>query len=188
MKAIDYFDKYQKRIFSDNKEEAVDAVQDMFAEFVEEANQLAKSRNIKKYKSFLSVLNEMNRKWNAVSTLMTKKNGYSPIKENGFINGYNTVGAVRRLSDTLSKATFELNDNVTRLRAISGNLDHFVNECISKFKSANFGVISDFQEKINFEEQRKNRYIAGLYYCEEEGMYLRIDYNPFIEKGYIMFL
>ena len=42
MKAIDYYDKYQKRIFSDNKEEAVDAVQDMFAEFVEEANQLAK--------------------------------------------------------------------------------------------------------------------------------------------------
>lgn len=188
MKAIDYYDKYQKRIFSDNKEEAVDAVQDMFAEFVEEANQLAKSRNIKKYKSFLSVLNEMNRKWNAVSTLMTKKNGYSPIKENGFINGYNTVGAVRRLSDTLSKATFELNDNVTRLRAISGNLDHFVDRCIAKFKSANFGVISDFQEKINFEEQRKNRYIAGLYYCEEEGMYLRIEYNPFIEKGYIMFL
>lgn len=188
MKAIDYFDKYQKRIFSDNKEEAVDAVKDMFAEFIEEANQLAKSRNIKKYESFLSILNEMNRKWNAVSTLITKKNGCSPIKENGFINGYNSMLTVKKLINTLSKATFEINDNVTRLRAISGNLDHFVNECISKFKNANFGVVSDFQYKINFEEQRKNRYIAGLYYCEEEGAYLRIDYNPFIEKGYIMFL
>lgn len=188
MKAIDYYDKYRKRIFSDNKEETVNAVNDMFIEFMDEANQIAKSRNVKKKESYRSILKEMNHKWNAVSTLMTKKNGYSPIKENGFINGYNTVGAVRRLSDTLSKATFELNDNVTRLRAISGNLDHFVDRCIAKFKSANFGVISDFQEKINFEEQRKNRYIAGLYYCEKEGMYLRIDYNPFIEKGYIMFL
>ena len=188
MKAIDYYDKYRKRIFSDNKEETVNAVNDMFIEFMDEANQIAKSRNVKKKESYRSILKEMNNKWNAVSTLMIKKNGYSPIKENGFINGYSTIGDVMRLSGTLSKATFEINDNVTRLRAISDNLGHFVNECIAKFKNANFGVVSDFQEKINFEEQRKNRYIVGLYYCEEEGAYLRIDYNPFIEKGYIMFL
>lgn len=84
MKAIDYFDKYGERIFVDNTV-VVGAVQDMFVEFMQEVVEICNTRKVVTDWAVASVIKEQNQKWNALDRIFSKRWGFSPLKEDGFI-------------------------------------------------------------------------------------------------------
>lgn len=92
MKAAEYFDKYQGRIFpmieGELTEEQTDIILDLFREFAEEVVTLCESRLVKTNESIVSVLKEQNQKWNALCRIFVKQCGISPIKEDGLIVFY----------------------------------------------------------------------------------------------------
>jgi len=79
MKAIDYFNKYRLTIV-DNKE-----LTKLVQEMSEEVKELAKKRNTNSDSSVVSIIKEINQKWNKLCGLYEKEYGKSILIRNGFL-------------------------------------------------------------------------------------------------------
>lgn len=84
MKAKEYFEKYDTLVQNDSPDGA--NTMKLILELSEEVKTITKSRNVRKNSSFVSVIKEINQKWNAICNLFAKKYGHSVLKENGFKN------------------------------------------------------------------------------------------------------
>jgi len=97
MKAKDYFQKYDEAIIAEAKDPKVHTdgpISKMFMEFFEEVNTIIDQRHIKFDRGIVSVVEEQNKKWNAVANLFTQKYGVTPITRDGFKTAfYNMVNA-----------------------------------------------------------------------------------------------
>ena len=88
MKAVEYFDKYGAIIFDEASHGKTDALLDMFNEMYLEIDQICKTRNVTLVSGQISVVKELNTKWNKVRTLFTKKYTASPLKPDAIQNYY----------------------------------------------------------------------------------------------------
>jgi len=79
MKAIDYFNKYRLTIV-DNKE-----LTKLVQEMNEEVLEMAKKRNTNSDSSVVSIIKEINQKWNKLCGLYEKEYGGSILIRNGFL-------------------------------------------------------------------------------------------------------
>ena len=68
MKAIDYINKYGEDLKSSDTEIRNKAAQSILADMMMEASEIIKARNIKKASSAISVIKELNQKWNAIAS------------------------------------------------------------------------------------------------------------------------
>ena len=56
----------------------------LLIELSDEVKQLSKQRHIQKGEALISILKEINTKWNSICSMFEKKYGSSPLKWNGF--------------------------------------------------------------------------------------------------------
>lgn len=94
MKAIEYYEKYKDRIFEHitvedgiltfAEPEINIVVSDMFKEFCDESVELGRKRNTKCSEAVAALVKEQNQKWNAVSNIFEKKDGFSVILTDGY--------------------------------------------------------------------------------------------------------
>lgn len=90
MKAKEYFEKYDESVWEDFKQNEFRGdgpMAKMFIEFMTEVKDICNKRGVKTNKGLYGVIDEQNKKWNALSNLFIKKYGQSPIKHDGFIMG-----------------------------------------------------------------------------------------------------
>ena len=88
MKAGEYFDKYGAIIFDEAAHGKTDALLDMFKEMYLEIDQICKTRNVTLVSGQVSVVKELNTKWNKVRTLFIKKYTASPLKPDAIQSYY----------------------------------------------------------------------------------------------------
>ena len=87
MKAKDYFLKYDEPVMEEARrpETQTDGpMAKMFIEFFKEVGEIAEQRHAKFDRSITPIVEEQNKKWNAVAILFIKKYGVTPIKKDGF--------------------------------------------------------------------------------------------------------
>ena len=84
MRAKEYFEKYKVSLMSSEWSDSSSAAKDLLVEMSEEINCIAKQRKATTDKAFLSIINEMNQRWNAVCNLLRRAYGYSVLADNGF--------------------------------------------------------------------------------------------------------
>ncbi len=87
MKAKEYFDKYHEAVIKEARSSTLNgtgAMNQMFLDFKNELLEIAESRKIKLQRSFLAVIEEQNRKWNAVAAMFVQKYGVPVLKRNAF--------------------------------------------------------------------------------------------------------
>lgn len=82
MKAREYVDKYGEAIWT---ETGVNAARAMYLELCDEALDLVKKRNIKCISAKISIIKEINQKWNAIGNLLEKKYGRPILVRDGYI-------------------------------------------------------------------------------------------------------
>ena len=88
MKAKDYFDKYfdEVRAVEGNDSELYKVVNRIFIEFQKEAAEIIDSRGVKSVVSAMSVIEQQNKKWNALERRFEQA-GFRPVlKKNGFLH------------------------------------------------------------------------------------------------------
>lgn len=78
LKAKDYFEKYKETIMTG------EGVHELLTEMSTEVTDIAKQRNIKTDAGLLSILREMNQKWNALERMFEKEFNTPILKVNGF--------------------------------------------------------------------------------------------------------
>ena len=87
MKAKDYFLKYDEPVMEEARipETLTDGpMAKMFTEFFKEVGEIAEQRRVKFDRGLIPIVEEQNKKWNAVSNLFIKKYGVTPLKKDGF--------------------------------------------------------------------------------------------------------
>ncbi len=88
MKAKDYFDKFVDAIkeCQDDNQKLLAVTNAIYLNFQAELNQMIDHRNIKFLNAAISVIDEQNRKWNALERLIEKAGIPPVLKINGFRN------------------------------------------------------------------------------------------------------
>ena len=81
MKAKDYVEKYCEKIAAGDDS----AMREMFLDLSQEVVSLCKSRNVQFAKGQISVIKEVNEKWNTIARKMKKEKGEDILREDGFI-------------------------------------------------------------------------------------------------------
>ena len=87
MKAKEYFEKYGAQLVLDentHKIERMNAIIALFLELCCEAETIGEQRKVKRIEAVVSIVKEMNDKWNTVGDLCKKHYGVDPLVENGF--------------------------------------------------------------------------------------------------------
>lgn len=84
MKAKEYFEKYDRLIVEEYPE--TKHLTDFLIELMREVEKLIDERKCKKADAGVSVIKEVNQKYNAVVALYEKKYGKSPLVRNGFLD------------------------------------------------------------------------------------------------------
>jgi len=79
MKAIDYFNKYKLSI-TDNKK-----LTELLIDMNHEVQEIAKKRNTNSDSSTISIIKEMNQKWNKLCAIYEKEYGEPILKRNGYM-------------------------------------------------------------------------------------------------------
>lgn len=78
MKAKDYYKKYAEQLMSPDT--SITAVKELIVDFAKESRMLMDQRGVKTDKACMSVLKEMNDKWNALANMfpveVLKRNGW----------------------------------------------------------------------------------------------------------------
>lgn len=90
MKAKEYFEKYAESVWEDFQQDEFRGdgpIAKMFIEFMVETKDICEKRGAKTNRALISVIDEQNKKWNALANLFVKKYGQSPIKHDGYLNG-----------------------------------------------------------------------------------------------------
>ena len=100
MKAREYYDKYNTRFFNGTARltlsNATDAVWDLFIDFLNEFNNLYKTRHCKSNAAIEAIFRELNQKWNVLVVLFTTRDGVSPIKKDGFSELYKMAVSITK--------------------------------------------------------------------------------------------
>lgn len=81
MKAKDYVEKYCDKIAAGDNS----AMRELFLDLSQDVISLCKSRNVRFAKGQISVIKEVNEKWNAIARKMKKEKGKDVLREDGFI-------------------------------------------------------------------------------------------------------
>lgn len=81
MKAKEYVEKYCEEIAAGDDS----AMRELFLDLSQEVVSLCKSRNVRFAKGQISVIKEVNEKWNAIARKMKKEKGVDILREDGFI-------------------------------------------------------------------------------------------------------
>ena len=81
MKAKEYVEKYCDKIASGDNS----VMRELFLDLSQEVISLCKSRNVRFAKGQISVIKEVNEKWNAIARKMKKEKGEDVLREDGFI-------------------------------------------------------------------------------------------------------
>ena len=84
MKATEYYEKYKNKLTSRKEEVAIEAIKELLANFNQESKELISKRHIRTAPALISVLKELNGKWNALARCFEKDYGGTPIKKDGF--------------------------------------------------------------------------------------------------------
>ena len=84
MKATEYYEKYKDKLTSRKEEVAIEAIKELLANFNQEARGLISKRHIRTTPALISILKELNNKWNALVRCFEKDYGGTPIKRDGF--------------------------------------------------------------------------------------------------------
>ena len=86
MKAKDYYDKYGKAVFDETAgDEKPIHLQEMLVAFLREMKDTIAQRKVSTDRGAVSVIKEMNEKWNALCAIFEKERGASPIRRNGLL-------------------------------------------------------------------------------------------------------
>jgi len=91
MKAKEYFEKYDELIIKDQIAGSIESAKKLLIELTDEAKNICESRHVKRDAAVVSVLKEINQKWNAICSLYEKKYGASPLNRNAFIKYWKQV-------------------------------------------------------------------------------------------------
>lgn len=83
MKAKEYFEKY-KDLGSEPFEARKPIAKKLFLELSDEVTEICNSRKIRTNVSLISVIKEINQKWNAIANLFEKEYGEQILARNGF--------------------------------------------------------------------------------------------------------
>lgn len=92
MKAVEYWNKYEKRFFPAanftmliTMEKADAAIKDLLVEFSKETIKICETRHATRDEAAKAVVREQNLKWNALCRVFEKRSPVCPIKHNGFL-------------------------------------------------------------------------------------------------------
>ena len=87
MKAMDYYKIYGEAVLAESyHEDQHNELEKLIFAFLREMKAIIDSRRIVTARGAVSVIKEMNEKWNALSDLFKENNGVTPLKRNGFMN------------------------------------------------------------------------------------------------------
>jgi hypothetical protein len=86
MKAQDYFEKYKESVYNEALEGKADAAKEMYFAFIREVNDLIKIRHVKTDKAAISIIKELNQKWNKLANLFEAEYGQCVLKRNAIWN------------------------------------------------------------------------------------------------------
>ena len=86
MKARQYFEKYRQEMTCGDENRVQTAINKLVLELNDESKDMLKARNINTDRAAVSVLRELNDKYNAVVGLFEKHYGASPLAHNGYLN------------------------------------------------------------------------------------------------------
>lgn len=85
MTAKEYFKKYEQRIMSTTDDaDYTKAASEIMLDMIKESKEILDLRHIKTDAGLISVIKELNQKWNAICNLFEKKHGVSPLIRNGY--------------------------------------------------------------------------------------------------------
>lgn len=84
MKAKEYFEKYDQLIIQEVKNGESKHTASLLFELSGEVKKLSEQRHIHKGEAVISIIKEINTKWNSICSMFEKKYGVSPIRWNGF--------------------------------------------------------------------------------------------------------
>lgn len=84
MKAKEYYTKYHDRMLSTDHDTSLQAISDLIGDLSREFKTIADSRNVRWNRAAYGILKELNDKYNAIVSLFETKDGFSPIRPNGF--------------------------------------------------------------------------------------------------------
>ena len=82
MKAKEYFEKYETRLLEQDPSEGI---KDFINELGREVSKLIEERKCKTDHAIISVIKEINQKYNSVMNLYRKKYGKAPLVRDGFL-------------------------------------------------------------------------------------------------------
>lgn len=86
MKARQYFEKHQQEMTCDDEKRVQAAINQFVLELNDEAKDMLKARNVNTDRAAVSILRELNDKYNAVVSLFEKHCGASPLMRDGYLN------------------------------------------------------------------------------------------------------
>lgn len=86
MKAKQYFEKHQQEMTCGDEKRVQAAINQLVLELNDEAKDMLKARNVNTDRAALSILRELNDKYNAVIGLFEKHYGASPLMRDGYLN------------------------------------------------------------------------------------------------------
>lgn len=84
MKAVEYYDKYAEDLCAPEVETGTLAIKLLLKDLQDEMLAKKEERHIASDRAIVSLIREMNTKWNAIVNLLIKRKGRSPIKRDGF--------------------------------------------------------------------------------------------------------
>lgn len=80
------FEKYGKTMIEDLSDDEFKATKGILEDMIDEMRDICVAKEVTDISNFLSVLAEMNQKWNAICKLYEDKYHYSPLKKDGLKN------------------------------------------------------------------------------------------------------
>lgn len=86
MKARQYFEKHRQEMTCGDEKRVHESINQFILELNDEAKDMLKARNVNTDRAAVSVLRELNDKYNAVIGLFEKNYGASPLMRDGYLN------------------------------------------------------------------------------------------------------
>jgi hypothetical protein len=82
-RAIGYYAQYHEALLAGG-DAGADAAGELIREFMAELKELIETRHIKTDRGTISIIRELNEKWNAIVSIFEKRGETPPIVRNGF--------------------------------------------------------------------------------------------------------